>query len=315
MPKFSDNNLLVGVETSDDAAVYKVTDELAMIQTLDFFTPIVDDPFIFGQIAATNSLSDVYAMGGEPKVALNIVGFPNCLSIDILKDIIEGGASKVKESKAVIVGGHSIQNDVPLYGLNVSGFVNIDKILKNSGAQEGDVLILTKQIGTGIINTAVKGGYASDASLNEAIKVMSTLNNIILDLNKKYDIHACTDITGFGLAGHGLEMAKGSEMSLEIYMDKINYIDGVKEYAKAGFVPGGTYNNIDFYGDDLYFEKEHELDLPLLCDPQTSGGLLISVSSKDYQSLLNDINNFNIGTKISVIGKVVKKRERYIYFI
>lgn len=211
MPKFEDENLLVGIETSDDAAIYKVTDDIAMIQTVDFFTPIVDDPYMFGQIAAANSLSDVYAMGGVPKVALNIVGFPNCLDPSILGDILKGGADKVKEAGAVLVGGHTIQDDEPKYGLCVSGFVHPKKIFKNYGCRPGDVLILTKQIGNGVVNTAIKAEMASDRAIREAEIVMSSLNRKAKEVVDKYHVNACTDITGFGLLGHCAEMAVPSQ--------------------------------------------------------------------------------------------------------
>ena len=215
LPKFEDDRLIVGIETSDDAAVYKVTDDIAMIQTVDFFTPIVDDPYMFGQIAAANSLSDVYAMGGEPKVALNIVGFPNCLDPAILGEILAGGAAKVKEAGAVLVGGHSVQDDEPKYGLCVSGFVHPEKIFKNYGSKPGDVLILTKQIGSGVVNTAIKAQMASEAAISEAITVMSSLNKKGKEVVEKYPVTACTDITGFGLLGHCAEMASAVRLHLK----------------------------------------------------------------------------------------------------
>ena len=208
--------MIVGIETSDDAAIYKVTDDIAMIQTVDFFTPIVDDPYMFGQIAAANSLSDVYAMGGEPKVALNIVGFPNCLDPQILGDILAGGADKVKEAGAVLVGGHTVQDDEPKYGLCVSGFVHPKKIFKNYGCKPGDVLILTKQVGTGIVNTAIKGEMASAAAIREAEIVMSSLNKKAKEVVEHFPVNACTDITGFGLLGHCVEMAEASNVTFEL---------------------------------------------------------------------------------------------------
>ena len=199
LPKFHDDNLLVGIETSDDAAIYKVTDDIALIQTVDFFTPIVDDPYMFGQIAAANSLSDVYAMGGEPKIALNIVGFPNCLDPSVLGEIWAGGADKVKEAGAVLVGGHSVQDDEPKYGLCVSGFVHPDKIFKNYGCKPGDVLILTKQIGNGIVNTAIKAEMASERAVKEVTVAMASLNKKAKEVVENHQVNACTDITGFGL--------------------------------------------------------------------------------------------------------------------
>ena len=216
LPKFSDPDLLVGFETSDDAAVYKITDDVAAIQTLDFFTPVVDDPYTFGQVAATNALSDVYAMGGEPKIALNIVCFPEDLDPDILGEILRGGAEKVREAGAVLVGGHSIQDDVPKYGLSVTGLVHPDRIYKNFGCRKGDVLILTKQLGSGVVNTAVKAQMASKEAEQEAIRVMTTLNKKAKETAENFTIHACTDVTGFGLLGHCGEMAAASGAVIEI---------------------------------------------------------------------------------------------------
>ena len=217
LPKMFDENLLVGIETSDDAAVYKINDELAMIQTLDFFTPVVDNPYTFGQIAAANSLSDVYAMGGEPKLAMNIVCFPNCLDQSVLVDILKGGYDKVKEAGAIIVGGHTVEDDEPKYGLSVTGFVHPSKILTNNNAKHGDVLVLTKPLGTGIINTAIKGELVDKEAYEEAVFVMSTLNKYAKEaMDEVEGINSVTDITGFGLLGHALEMARGSNVSIKI---------------------------------------------------------------------------------------------------
>ena len=227
----------MGIETSDDAAIFKVTDEIAMIQTVDFFTPIVDEPYMFGQIAAANSLSDVWAMGGEPAVALNIVGFPNCLDPAILGDILAGGADKVKEAGAVLVGGHSVQDDEPKYGLCVSGFVHPNKIFKNFGCRPGDVLVLTKQIGSGIVNTAIKADFASAEAIREAQTVMASLNKKGKQVVERYDVSACTDITGFGLLGHCVEMASASEATFELKVKDIAYFADAIDYAKMGLVP------------------------------------------------------------------------------
>ena len=222
LPKFDfDPHVLVGLDTSDDAAVYQITEDCAMIQTVDFFTPVVDDPYLFGQIAAANALSDVYAMGGIPKVALNIVGFPNCLSPDVLSEIMKGGADKVKEAGAILIGGHSIQNDEPFYGLSVSGLVHPGKIQKNYGAKPGDCILLTKQIGTGIINTAAKVNFASERAKNESYKVMASLNRKGKEVMDHFTVHACTDITGFGLMGHALEMAEASKVCFHLQSSSI----------------------------------------------------------------------------------------------
>lgn len=312
LPKFQDDNLIVGIETSDDAAIYKVTDDIAMIQTVDFFTPIVDDPYMFGQIAAANSLSDVYAMGGEPKVALNIVGFPNCLDPAILGEILAGGADKVKEAGAVLVGGHSVQDDEPKYGLCVSGFVHPDKIFKNFGCKPGDILILTKQIGSGVVNTAIKAQMASEASIKEAVTVMSSLNKKAKEVVENYPVTACTDITGFGLLGHCVEMASASEVTFELKVEEIAYMEDAISYAKMGLVPGGAYKNREHSGKlvDTSRVAEHYVDL--LYDPQTSGGLLISIAPSDVEQLMEDFAKKNMDTKVSIIGKVVEKGDKLI---
>ena len=312
LPKFQDDNLIVGIETSDDAAIYKVTDDIAMIQTVDFFTPIVDDPYLFGQIAAANSLSDVYAMGGEPKVALNIVGFPNCLDPAILGEILAGGADKVKEAGAVLVGGHSVQDDEPKYGLCVSGFVHPDKIFKNYGCKPGDVLILTKQIGSGVVNTAIKAQMASESSIQEAVTVMSSLNKKAKEVVEHYPVTACTDITGFGLLGHCCEMATASEVTFEIKVEEIAYMEEAISYAKMGLVPAGAYRNREHSGKlvDMSGVAEHYIDL--LYDPQTSGGLLVSVAPEYVEQMMEDFANKQMDTKVSIVGKVVEKGEKYI---
>ena len=312
LPKFHDENLLVGVETSDDAAIYKVSDDLALIQTLDFFTPIVDDPYLFGQIAAANSLSDVYAMGGEPRTALNIVGFPNCLDPKILGRILEGGASKVLEAGAILAGGHSIQDDEPKYGLSVTGFVNPNKIFKNYGSQPGDVIIITKQVGSGLINTAIKAEMAEKSQIDEVVTVMTSLNKKAKEVIENYPISACTDITGFGLAGHAMEMAASSKVTFEIDVNKVPYIDGALEMAKMGLVPAGTYNNKDYISGDVESCNIEECYLDLMYDPQTSGGLLITLPESEVENIMKDFENKNMDTKVAVIGRVLEKQEKSI---
>jgi len=306
--------LLVGIETSDDAAVYKVTDEIAMIQTVDFFTPIVDDPYMFGQIAAANSLSDVYAMGGEPVIALNIVGFPNCLDPSVLGEILCGGADKVKEAGASLVGGHTIQDDEPKYGLCVSGFVHPEKLFKNYGCRPGDILILTKQIGSGVVNTAVKAEMASAQAIKEAETVMSSLNKKAKQVVDKYSVRACTDITGFGLLGHCAEMAVASEVTFDLRVKDIPYFQDAKEYAKMGLVPEGTYKNKRHAGMHVNpgMAAEHYIDL--LYDPQTSGGLLISVPPEEAEAVMEDFTKKDMDTKVAIIGEVREKEadERFI---
>ena len=304
--------MIVGIETSDDAAIYKITDEIAMIQTVDFFTPIVDDPYMFGQIAAANSLSDVWAMGGEPAVALNIVGFPNCLDPSILGDILAGGADKVKEAGAVLVGGHSVQDDEPKYGLCVSGFVHPDKIFKNCGCRPGDALLLTKQIGSGVVNTAIKAEMASKSAIEEAERVMASLNKKAKQVVEKYDVSACTDITGFGLLGHCVEMASASDVTFEIQVRDVAYFADAIDYAKMGLVPAGTYKNKGYSIGKVETGSVEEHYLDLLYDPQTSGGLLISVPSASVQDMMRDFAKAGMDTEVSVIGKVSQKSDKLI---
>lgn len=283
-----------------------------MIQTVDFFTPIVDDPYMFGQIAAANSLSDVWAMGGEPAVALNIVGFPNCLDPAILGDILAGGAAKVKEAGAVLVGGHSVQDDEPKYGLCVSGFVHPDKIFKNYGCRPGDILVLTKQIGSGIVNTAIKAEMASPAAIREAQTVMASLNKLGKQVVERYDVSACTDITGFGLLGHCVEMASASEVTFELKVKDIAYLEDAVDYAKIGLVPAGAYKNRGYSMKHVETGGIPEHFLDLLYDPQTSGGLLISVCPDNLKEMMADFEAAHMDTKVSVIGKVAEKSDKLI---
>jgi selenide,water dikinase len=311
LPKFKNDKLIVGLETSDDAAVYKINEDIAMIQTVDFFTPVVDDPYTFGQIAAANSLSDIYAMGGEPVLALNIIGFPNCLSPDVMAEILKGGASKVMEAGATLAGGHSIEDDEPKYGLCVTGFIHPDKIFKNYGAKSGDVLILTKPIGTGIINTAIKAGMASKEIEDEAIKVMITLNKNSKKVFEKYPISSCTDITGFGLIGHSIEMAESSNVTFELDINNIPFINDVVEYAEMGLVPAGSYNNRKYFEGKSLFKNIKEVYLDLLFDPQTSGGLLVSVEESYAEEILKELEE-NRETQFALIGRVTEKQDQFI---
>lgn len=306
---------MVGIETSDDAAIYRVTDDIAMIQTVDFFTPVVDDPYTFGQIAAANSLSDVYAMGGEPKVALNIVGFPNCLDPEILGEILRGGADKVKEAGAVLVGGHSVQDDEPKYGLSVSGFVHPDKIYRNYGCRPGDVLVLTKQIGSGIINTAVKAEMASEQAKTEAVKVMSSLNKKAKEAAEGFPVNACTDITGFGLLGHCAEMAEASGVTLEIQAKRVPYMQEAVDYAKMGLIPASAYKNREHCECMVDAERVDEFVTDLMYDPQTSGGLLFSLPKRYMDEFMNGMKRAKLDTKVSVIGQVLKKEEKLIRLV
>lgn len=310
LPKINDEKLLVGLETSDDAAVYKINDELAMIQTLDFFTPVVDDPYTFGQIAATNSLSDVYAMGGEPKIAMNIVCFPNCLNPDVLAEILKGGYDKVKEAGAVVVGGHTVEDDEPKYGLSVSGFVHPDKILTNSNAKPGDVLIITKPLGLGIINTAIKGELADKEAYDIAVKLMSTLNKYAKEaIDEVGGVNSLTDITGFGLIGHGVEMAKGSGVTIKIDHREIPIIEKALEYANMGLVPAGAYANRKHTDKSIVISEKVPKNIEdVLFDPQTSGGLLISVEKEKAEELLEALKK--TPTEYAIIGHVVEKQDK-----
>lgn len=310
IPKNEDENLLVGLDTSDDAAVYKLSEDIATIQTLDFFTPMVDDPYIFGEIAATNALSDVYAMGGKPLLALNIVGFPISQSMDILGEILRGGANKVKEAGAIVVGGHSIQDNEPKYGLSVTGVVHPEKVLKNSSARTGDVLILTKPLGIGIINTAIKGEVASKEAYDKAVKSMTTLNKYAAEIMLDYDISSCTDVTGFGLMGHAYEMASGSNKTIRVFKDTVEYIEEAKEYAKMGMIPSGCYKNRE-YLKGKYETNNVELWLEdILFDPQTSGGLLISCKKEDHIEILERLNKLELNSFI--VGEVLNFNKNYI---
>lgn len=310
LPKFSDPMLLVGTETSDDAAVYKINDDLAMIQTVDFFTPVVDDPYLFGQIAAANALSDVYAMGGEPKVALNLAAFPDCLDIEILGEILKGGADKVIEAGAVLAGGHTISDNEPKYGLCVSGFVDPKLMWKNYGAEAGDVLILTKPLGTGILSTAIKGELASEDEIEAAVKNMTYLNRYARDIAVGFSIHSCTDITGFGIAGHAMEMAKGSEKTLILDTGSLPVLKGVQAYTEMGLIPAGAYRNREYLEEDVESRISGTWQEDLIYDPQTSGGLLIAVSEEEAPELLKRLNTLELPS--AMIGKVTEKQEKFL---
>lgn len=307
LPRFSDENLLVGIETSDDGAVYRISSELALIQTLDFFPPMVDDPFLFGQIAAANALSDIYAMGGVPKVALNIVAWPNCVNPAILGKILAGGAEKVKEAGAVLAGGHSIQDDVPKYGLSVTGFVHPDQMYTNCGARPGDQLLLTKPLGTGLVNTAVKAEMATPEAEREVLEVMTHLNRQAAELLRECEIHACTDVTGFGLGGHGAEMGEGSGVTLEISLGKLPIQPEAAEYAAMGLVPEGSYRNREFLKDRVRVDARRPFGADLLFDPQTSGGLLVSAGPEAARRLEEDSRKRGFQYPFTIIGEVKEK--------
>ena len=294
--------MLVGTETSDDAGVFRLRPDLAIVNTVDFFTPIVDDPYTFGQISATNSLSDVYAMGGEPKTCLNLVCFPKGkMDIEILGEILKGGADKVKESGAVIIGGHSIIDEEIKYGLAVTGVIHPDKIYRNVGVQEGDALILTKPLGTGIITTALKKGKASHESVDEAVRSMTTLNATASKVMRNYAVHACSDVTGFGILGHGLGMASGSGVTLVIDSAKMPLLHGAPRLAEKGYITGGCKRNREFLQEKITIEKSiREGLVEVALDPQTSGGLLIAVAKRHASDLLEELKSAGIDAATEV---------------
>jgi len=302
LPKFDNPDMLVGTETSDDAGVYRLRADLAIVNTVDFFTPIVDDPYVFGQIAATNSLSDVYAMGGEPKTCLNIVCFPKGkMEMEVLGDILKGGADKVKESGAVIIGGHSIIDEEIKYGMAVTGVIHPDKIFRNVGVQAGDALVLTKPLGTGIVTTALKKGKASQESVDEAVQAMTTLNAAASVIMRQFAVHACSDITGFGILGHALGMASGSGVTMVLESARLPVIQHAARLAEKGYITGGCKRNRDYLKDKITIEPfigEGLVEVAL--DPQTSGGLLIALAKRDAAKLIEELQAAGVKTAIDV---------------
>lgn len=299
-------DLLVGIDTRDDAGVFKLNSEQAIIQTLDFFTPMVDDPYLFGQIAAVNALNDVYAMGGTPLLAMNIVCFPACEDLRILQSILAGGLSKIVEAGALLVGGHTIDDNEPKYGLAVTGLVHPDRVLDNAGARPGDLLYLSKPIGNGILATAIKAEMISDASYQEARKWMSTLNKLAAQGLSKVEVHALTDVTGFGLVGHLYEMASASQVTVELYAKRVPLIEGALEYAQMGLIPGGAYKNHSYLQDK--FQAAADLDqaiLDILLSPETAGGLLISVPAHQAEPLAQAMEELQCS--YFLVGKVLSQ--------
>jgi len=284
------------MDRADDAGVYKINDELALIQTLDFFTPIVDDPYWFGQIAAANALSDIYAMGGVPKTAMNIVAFPiKQMDIGILRQILQGGIDKLKEAAVALIGGHSVEDPELKYGLSVTGFIHPREILIKSGLIPGDHLVLTKPLGTGIINTAVKGGLADPEVVEKVTRLMASLNRQAAEIMKRYTVHACTDITGFGLLGHMAEMASGSGCSILLKSSCVPILPEAMEYAAIGLVPGGAHKNRKFREPMVVMDPAiDDIMRDILYDPQTSGGLLICIKASDAASLISDLHKKQI---------------------
>lgn len=302
----TNSNVMVGMQRADDAGVYRVSDELAIIQTVDFFTPIVDDPYWFGQIAAANALSDVYAMGGTPKTAMNLVAFPLAdMDISILRQIIIGGLDKMTEAGVVLVGGHSVEDAELKYGLSVTGFIHPERVLTKNNLNNGDRLILTKPLGTGIINTAIKGGMASDEIVDQVTRLMARLNKDAAEIMVNYPVHACTDITGFGLLGHLAEMISKSQFGIKISSGSVPIIKETFDYAAMGLVPAGAFKNREFREGMVEFAPSVDrLIQDVLFDPQTSGGLLICVDSDQADDLLKALIDGGVHES-TVIGEVI----------
>lgn len=286
IPRWPDENVLIGFDTADDAGVYKLTPELALVQTVDFFTPIVDDPYTFGAIAAANSLSDVYAMGGKPISALSIVAYPPKGDLADLEQILKGGAEKMHEAGCSVVGGHSVADDEIKFGYAVTGTVHPERIKANSHARAGDALVFTKRLGTGVIATALKRGIAAAGDVDEAIRSMLTLNRLACQQMLRFDVHGCTDVTGFGLIGHSREMALASNVTLGIEVDRVQFLPGALDYARQGAIPGGLNNNREFASCVVETARALPRETEdLLYDPQTSGGLLITLPERDAVAL------------------------------
>ena len=307
----SDPRLIVGYDKSDDASVYYLDENTALVQTTDFFPPIVDDPFLYGQIAAANAISDIYAMGGEPKLALNILCLPESMTKDMVQELLRGGYDKAYEAGAIITGGHTIHGAEPIYGLAVSGFVHPKKVLTNSGAKPGDVLILTKPLGVGALTTAAKAGLADSAVMDRIYRQMATLNKTARNIMVKYQVHSCTDVTGFSLLGHSFEMAQGSGCTIHIQTENVPYHKEAWEFADMGFLPAGAYRNRDYAQSGVTVCG----DIPrtmhdLLYDPQTSGGLLMAVAEQDVEHCLHELRDSI--PSAAAIGYVTERAENWI---
>lgn len=308
IPKLENNNILIGYDNSDDACVYRINDSLASVMTVDFFPPMVDDPRHFGRIAAANALSDIYAMGGTPSHAMNLLCFPNCLDLSVAEEILAGGAEKASEAGCPIVGGHTINDDEPKYGLCVHGFVNPDRILTNAGAEDGDELILTKKIGTGAIVTGYRNGFLDEEEIQETIDSMETLNRRASELALPHEIHACTDVTGFGLIGHLCEMAEGSGLAVELETSNILFLEHAVRMSQEEMLPGGAERNRLYFGKRVVEDASVEAcTVDLLYDPQTSGGLIFAVK----QCFADDLHRIlcSNGIPSQRIGRMTKRTE------
>ena len=316
LPKFDDADLIVGIETADDAGVFRLRPDLAVVNTVDFFPPIVDDPYTFGQVAAANAMSDIYAMGAEPKTALNIVCFPKGkMDIQVLGEILKGGAEKVREAGAVVVGGHSIIDEEIKYGMAITGVIHPDRIIRNVGVQEGDALILTKPLGTGIITTALKKGKAPKESIQAAISSMLSLNKIAAKIMRGYPVHACSDITGYGLMGHALEMASGSSVTLILESAKLPILQRAPRLAEKGYLTGGCKRNRDYLKDKTTIDKTiREGLVETALDPQTSGGLLIALAQKRAPRLVEELQDNGVKAA-AVIGYATSLQKAWVRLV
>jgi len=303
LPKITNENVLVGFDTADDAGVYRLSPDLALVQTVDFFTPIVDEPFLYGQIAAANSLSDVYAMGGRPLSALSIAAFPGQGDPEVFSEIMQGGLKKLQEADCVLLGGHSIADEELKFGYAITGVVHPDRVWRNAGARAGDELVFTKQLGTGVISTALKRGLAREEHVAAAVASMLSLNRKACEILQGYPVHACTDVTGFGLLGHAREMALASAVTLEIHPDQVEFLPGALDYTAKGALSGGLKNNREYIACAVHCAITLGVEMEnLLYDPQTSGGLLISVDKEAAEALTNQMRQ--AGIPASRIGAV-----------
>lgn len=313
MSPVEDTNLLVGSSTCDDAAVYRLNDETAIVQTVDYFTPVVDDPYTFGLITAANALSDIYAMGAKPLLALNIIGFPSkTLPMEVLVEILKGGADKVKEAGALVVGGHTIEDNEPKYGLAVTGLVHPDRVITNAGARPGDALILTKPLGIGIITTAIKGDLADDAAYNDAVRLMASLNDRAAWIMSESGAHACTDVTGFGLLGHLYEMVAASGVGSRIALGKVPVLEQARPLASIGMIPAGAYRNLQYLDERLQWaDGIEDVERLILADPQTSGGLLMAIPGEKAEAIIEAL--LAAGVAGAKIGEIIESKEPLIY--
>jgi selenide, water dikinase len=316
LPQWNHPDVIVGTETSDDAGVFRLRPDLAIVNTVDFFTPIVDDPYTFGQIAAANALSDIYAMGAEPRTALNIVGFPSGkMDIAVLGEILKGGSEKVREAGAVVIGGHTIIDDELKYGMAITGEIHPDRVIRNVGLRDGDAVILTKPLGTGIITTALKQRKVPDGSIEAAIASMVMLNRRASEIMRNFSVHACTDVTGYGLLGHAVEMASGGNVTLVLESAKMPLLPGALELAEQGILTGGCKRNRDYLQDKVSIESSVSAGLiEVAFDPQTSGGLLIGLPKEEAQKLLNQLQSDAINSA-AILGYAAPFQNIPIKFI